>query len=189
MSDSVQPHRWPPTRLPRPWDSPGKNTGVGCHFLLQCMKVRSEKEVAQSCPTLNDLMDWSLPGSSVHGIFQARVLEWGGIAFSRLFGQKPTIHSPHVKLHERDILQTQKHAWPKQKNIAKTVVTTTKQQFRLSTSATCLSFPPVMVCSGVPMKWEMWKILVQSVLISTVSLEHFATLSDVPVIKYLNFYI
>ena len=65
------------TRLPRPWDSPGKNTGVGCHFLLQCMKVKSEIEVAQSCPTLSDPMDCSPPGSSVHGIFQARVLEWG----------------------------------------------------------------------------------------------------------------
>ena len=71
-----------PTRLPRPWDSPGKNTGVGCHFLLQLMKVKSDSEVAQSCPTLSDPMDWSLPGSSVHGIFQARVLEWGAIAFS-----------------------------------------------------------------------------------------------------------
>jgi len=65
-----------------PWDSPGKNTGVGCHFLLQCMKVKSESEVVQSCPTLIDLMDCSLPGSSIHGIFQARVLEWGAIAFS-----------------------------------------------------------------------------------------------------------
>ena len=82
MSDSVRPHRWQPTRLPRPWDSPGKNTGVGCHFLLQCMKVKSESEVAQSCPTLNHPMDCSLPGFSVHGIFQARVLEWVAIAFS-----------------------------------------------------------------------------------------------------------
>ena len=65
------------TRLPRPWDSPGKNTGVGCHFLLQYMKVKSESEVAQSCLTLRNPMDCSLPGSSVHGIFQARVLEWG----------------------------------------------------------------------------------------------------------------
>ena len=80
--DSVQPHRRQPTRLPRPWDSPGKNTGVGCYFLLQCMKVKSEREVAQSCPTLSDPMDCSLPGSSVHGILQARVLEWGAIAFS-----------------------------------------------------------------------------------------------------------
>ena len=70
------------TRLPCPWDSPGKNTRVGCHFLLQCMKVKSEREVSQSCPTLSNLMDCSLPGSSVHGIFQARVLEWGAIAFS-----------------------------------------------------------------------------------------------------------
>ena len=72
----MRPHRQLPTRLPRPWDSPGKNTGVGCHFLLQCMKVKSESEVAQSCPTLRDPMDYSLPGSSVHGILQARVLEW-----------------------------------------------------------------------------------------------------------------
>ena len=71
-----------PTRHPRPWDSPGKNTGMGCHFLLQCMKVKSESEVAQSCPTLSDPMDCSPPGSSVHGTFQARVLEWGAIAFS-----------------------------------------------------------------------------------------------------------
>ena len=82
MSDSVRPHRRQPTRLPRPWDSPGKNTGVGSHFLLQCMKVKSESEVAQSCLTLRDPMDRSLPGSSVHGIFQARVLEWGAIAYS-----------------------------------------------------------------------------------------------------------
>ena len=81
MSDSVRSHRRQPTRLPRPWDSPGKNTGVGCHFLLQCMKVKSESEVAQSCPTLSDLMDCSPPGSSVHGICQARVLECGAIAF------------------------------------------------------------------------------------------------------------
>ena len=80
MSDSVWPHRQQPTRLSRPWDSPGKNTGVGCHFLLPCMKVKSESEVAQSCPTLSDPVDCSVPGSSVHGIFQARVLEWGAIA-------------------------------------------------------------------------------------------------------------
>ena len=82
MSDSVQPQRRQPTRLPSPWDSPGKNTGVGCHFLLQCMKVKSKREVAQSCPTLRDPMDCSPQGSPVHGIFQARVLEWGAIAFS-----------------------------------------------------------------------------------------------------------
>ena len=76
MSDSVWLHRRQPTRLPRPWDSPGKNTGVGCHFLLQCMKVKSESEVTQSCPTLSSPVNCSLPGSSVHGIFQARVLEW-----------------------------------------------------------------------------------------------------------------
>ena len=82
MSVSVRPH---------PWDSPGKNTGVGCHFLLQCIKVKSESEVAQSCPTLRDPMDCSLPGSSVHGIFQARVLEWGAIAFSVIRCRPPFI--------------------------------------------------------------------------------------------------
>ena len=81
MSDSVQPHRRQPTRHPRPWDSPGKNTGVGCHFLLQCIKVKSESEVAQSCSSLSDPMDCSLLGPSVHGIFQARLLEWGAVQF------------------------------------------------------------------------------------------------------------
>ena len=76
VSDSVRPHRQQPTRLPRPWDSPGKNTGVGCHFLLQCMKVKSEREVSQSCLTLSDPVDYSPAGHSVHGIFQERVLEW-----------------------------------------------------------------------------------------------------------------
>ena len=82
VSDSVRPHRRQPTRLCHPWDSPGKNTGVGCHFLLQCMKVKIESEVAQSCLTLSDPMDCSLPGSSIHRIFQARVLEWDANAFS-----------------------------------------------------------------------------------------------------------
>ena len=89
MSDSVRPHRCQPNRLPHPWDSPGKNTGVGCHFLLQCMKVKSESEVSQSCLTLPDPMDCSLLGSPVHGIFQARVLEWGAIAFS---GRDSLVH-------------------------------------------------------------------------------------------------
>ena len=90
MSDSVRPQRRQPTRLPRPWDSLGKNTAVGCHFLLQCMKVKSKSEVAQSCPTRRDPMDCSLPGSSIHGIFQARVLEWGATTFSG------TEHSQHL---------------------------------------------------------------------------------------------
>ena len=98
MSNSVQPHRWQPTRLRRPWDSPGKNTGVGCHFLLQCMKVKSESEVTQSWLTLQDPMDWSLLGSSVHEIFQARVLEWDAISFSdklatRIYSTKYGIQS------------------------------------------------------------------------------------------------
>ena len=91
MYDSVRPHRRQPTRLPCPWDSPGKNTGVGCHFLLQCMKVKRKSEVAQSCLTLSDPMDCSPPGSSVHGIFQARVLEWDAIAFSVYAIQKNVI--------------------------------------------------------------------------------------------------
>ena len=85
MFHSARPQRWQPTRLPCPWDSPGEriwNTGVGCHFLLQCMKVKSESEVAQLCPTLIDPMDCSLPGSSVHRICQARVLERVAVAFS-----------------------------------------------------------------------------------------------------------
>ena len=72
MSNSVQPQRWQPTRLPHPWDSLGKNTGVGCHFLLQCMNVKSEREVAQLCPTLCDPVDCSPPGSPVHGIFPGK---------------------------------------------------------------------------------------------------------------------
>ena len=102
MSDSVRLHRQQPTRLPRPWDSPGKNTGVGCHYLLHCVKVKSESEVAQSCPTLSDPMDCSLPGSSIHGVFQARVLEWGAIAFFELFFHK----SPQLPLGKpRSLLQ------------------------------------------------------------------------------------
>jgi len=101
VSDSVWPHRRQPTRLLCPWDSPGKNTGVGCHFLLQCMKVKSQSEVTQSCLTPSDPMDCSLPGSSIHGICQARVLEWGAIAFSTKYewglpkqGSRGCCHSP-----------------------------------------------------------------------------------------------
>ena len=107
VSDSVLPRRQQPTRLPRPWDSPGKNTGVGCHFLLHCIKVKSESEVTQSCPTLSDPMDSSLPGSSIHGIFQARVLEWGSIAFSLLYGTGNHIQHPVInqngKKYEKDV--------------------------------------------------------------------------------------
>ena len=94
MSSSQRPHGLQPTRLPRPWDSPGKNTGVSCHCLLQRMKVKRESEVAQSCPTLSDPMDCSLPGSSIHGIFQAGVLEWGAIAFSTVAQSCPTLCDP-----------------------------------------------------------------------------------------------
>ena len=103
MSDSVKPHIRQPTSLLCPWDCPGKNSGVGCHFLLQCMKIKSESEVAQSCPTPRDRMDCSLPGSSVHGIFQARVLEWGAIAFSswsllKLISIKSVMPPNHLNL-------------------------------------------------------------------------------------------
>ena len=104
MSDSVRPHRRQHTRLPCPWYSPGKNTGVGCHFLLQCMKVKSESEVAQPCPTLSDPMDCSPPGSSIHGIFQARVLEWGAIpclTFCNPMECNPSSSSVHGILQAR----------------------------------------------------------------------------------------
>ena len=106
VSDSVRPHRRQPTRLLCPWDSPGKNTGMGCHVLLQCMKVKSQSEVAQLCPTLSDPMDCSLPGSSVHGIFQARVLEWGVIAFSRqlLIKHKCSITAQLFLVLKRELL-------------------------------------------------------------------------------------
>ena len=96
MSDSVRPHRWQPARLPCPWDSPGKNTGVGYHFLLQCMKVKSERGVAQSCLTLRDPMDCSPPGSSVHGIFQARVLEWVPLPSPSLVNRKRQIKTTMI---------------------------------------------------------------------------------------------
>src|SRR5574340_1199818 len=89
MSDSVRPQRWQPTRLPHPCDSPGKNTGVGCHFPVQCMNVKNESQVIQSCPTLSDPTDCSLPGSSIHGIFQGRVLGWGASAFSGSIVTRP----------------------------------------------------------------------------------------------------
>ena len=111
MSDSWRSHGLQPTRLPRTWDSPGKNTGVDCHFLLQCMKVKSESEIAQSCLTLSDPMDCSLPGSSTHGIFQARELEWGAIAFSPKTASKLKnlvylFNSPYFTNKEKDFKVT-----------------------------------------------------------------------------------
>ena len=106
MSNSIRPHRRQPTRLRCPWDSPGKNTGVGCHFLLQCMKVKSENEVTQSCPTLSDPMDCSLPGSSAHGIFQARVLEWGAIAFSGISNDHETKMQVHCRAGVNHVRET-----------------------------------------------------------------------------------
>ena len=96
----MRPHRRQPTKLPRPWNSPGKNTGVGCHFLLQCMKVKSE--VTQSCPTLSDPMECSPSGSSVHGISQARVPEWAAIAKTRdwIGYGAPTLYKALFKLYK-----------------------------------------------------------------------------------------
>ena len=96
MSDSMWPHRWQPTRLHCLWDSPGKNTGVGCHFLLQCMKVKSESEVAESFTTFSDTMDCSPPGSSVRGISQARVLEWGAIKLATFIFKHPGLFYVHI---------------------------------------------------------------------------------------------
>ena len=107
VSNSVQPQKRQPTRLPHPWDSPGKNTGVGCHFLLQCMKVKSESEVAQSFLTLSDPMDCSLPGSSVHVIFQARVLEWGAIALYMYTCIHICLHVLHVYTPHTYLIQSQ----------------------------------------------------------------------------------
>ena len=102
VSESVWPQRRQPTRLPLPWDSPGKNTGVGCHFLLQCMKVKSESEVSQPCLTLHDPMDCSPPGSSIHGVFQGRGLEWGAIAFSVPHALRTIISSPSLRASPTD---------------------------------------------------------------------------------------
>ena len=99
VSDSVRPHRRQPTRLPRLWDSPGKNTGVGGHFLLQCMKVKSEREVAQSCLTPSDPMDCSPRGCLVHRVFQARVLEWGAIALCSFFSSMIISHLEGMFYH------------------------------------------------------------------------------------------
>ena len=106
MPDSVRPHRQQPTRLLCPWDSPDKNTGVGCHFLLQCMKVKSESEIAQSCPTFSDPIDCSPPGSSIHGIFQARVLEWVAVAFSKDRYRNIDINMTYIIIHTWKVTQT-----------------------------------------------------------------------------------
>ena len=102
----MRPHRRKPTRLPRPWDSPGRNTGVGCHVLLRCMKVKSASEVTQSCPTLSDPMDCSPPGSSVHGIFQARVLQLGATAFSESLDNSSQFHKQlHTAGRDQNLLR------------------------------------------------------------------------------------
>src|SRR5574341_2275885 len=104
MSNSVRPHRQQPIRLPCPWDSPGKNTGMGCHFLLHRMKVKRESEVAQSCPTHSNPMDCSLPGSSIHGIFQARVLERGCHCLLQIYTLTTMKTSNAVTVHPSESL-------------------------------------------------------------------------------------
>ena len=104
--NSMRPHRRQPTRLPRPWDSPGKDTGVGCHVLLQYMKVKIQSEVAQSCPTLSDPMDCRPPGFSIYGIFQARILEWGAIAFSDIYSLWGHKESDITEQHPRIVTDT-----------------------------------------------------------------------------------
>ena len=127
MSDSMRPHRRQPTRLPHPWDSPGKNTGVGCHFLLQCMKVKSESEVAQSC--LSYPMDCSPPGSSVHGIFQARVLEWGAIAFSTIaLYEPPNFHDSLISYDPHTVLESR---WNGEEMITKNKKNVSIENFHL----------------------------------------------------------
>ena len=123
MSDSVRPHRWQPTRLPHPCDSPGKNTGAGCHFLLQCMKVKSESEVTQSCPTLSDPMDCSPPGSSIHGF--SRQEYWSGMPLpspngpttgsnllfskARMMGNIISLHKPSLQSPQQRVTTQTKH--------------------------------------------------------------------------------
>ena len=154
MSDSVRPHRRQPTRLPRPWDTPGKNTGVGCRVLLQCVKVKSEREVAQSCPTLSDPMDCSLTGSSVHGIFQARVLEWGAIAFSELFTNDSHIPDFLSELHLYPIVCWRSWRWslvaaftsvcPKQKSSTSLQTYTSSQVLNLCETSRRQSFEMII---------------------------------------------
>ena len=109
----MQPHRRQPTRLPHLWDSPGKNTGVGCHFLLQCMKVKSQSEVAQLCPTLSDPMDCSPLGSFVHGIFQARVLEWGAIKDIKLNALSTLVLEKSCRVLAESDYWSPYHPWQK----------------------------------------------------------------------------
>ena len=111
MSNSVRPHRRQPTRLPRPWDSPDKNPGVGCHFPLQCTQVKNETEVTQPCPIPSDPMDCSPPGSSIHGIFQARVQEWGAIAFSK--GSSPPTQGSRLQTPGQEGPASALHKSPK----------------------------------------------------------------------------
>ena len=131
MSDSVLPHRWQPTRLPCPWDFPGKNTGVGFHFLLQCMKVKSEREVTQTCPTLRHPLDCSIPGSSAHGIFHARVLEWVAIAISAHPSYITAILCP-VKLLDPTHIVSKMHVFTKKSKL-KEVHGGTNQKLFLNT--------------------------------------------------------
>ena len=136
----MRPHRRQPTRLPCPWGSPGKNTGVGCHFLLQCMRVKSESEVAQSHPTLCNPMDYSLPGSSIHGIFQARVLEWTDTAFSTAGTRHSRLQVPK-KTTRADILFRPRAAWRTCMSSIVTITTALISEDRLQVKWISLTLP------------------------------------------------
>ena len=128
-------------QAPHPWDSPGKNTGVGCHFLLQCMKVKSEREVAQSCLTLSDPMDCSLPRSSVHGIFQARVLEWDAIASFRARHTKLILHQCRNITLSIKILAAKSHNVPMNTSKLTTGHFSRQKRFSSPHQNTDISFP------------------------------------------------
>ena len=170
MSDSVRPHRRQPTRLRHPWDSPGKNTGVGCHFLLQCMKEKSESEVAQLCLTVCDPMDCSLPGSSVHGF--TRQEYWSGVPLGPGFPSSPRVlptataavltplveplaNTGEVLLGRREEAHVDNErfekVWPHISFLLKSLVRTLTERLSLGCLA-AVSTPPC--CASFP--WSQW---------------------------------
>jgi len=172
VSDSVRPQRRQPSRLPRPWDSPGKNTGVGCHFLLQCMKVKSEREVDQSCLTLSDPMDCSPLDFSIHGIFQARVLEWGAIAFSPFY-PTDSLSTPYGVLRETGKADDQLiHFWKDKSQLKMSLILRkiTSKKFQVRTiskwfmhqlknfknTCTILLFPSHSSLAGFALRVNIW---------------------------------
>ena len=141
----MQPHRRQPTRLRHPWDSPGKNTGMGCHFFLQCMKGKSESEVTQSCPTLCDPMDCSPPGSSVHGSFQARVLEWVAIIGILIIPSLYVCHYESILTFNKGAITGSSHYSP----------TISCVSFQNSTSSTDVERKKKQIMYLVWLKWSV----------------------------------